>query len=178
MNENSEILRKHIESLSDEELMAVVTVDRAHYREDAIAFAEEELEYRGLRVVTEASEPAGEAPVSFWDETADKSGEVDAEAEVAEGEDSAEEDSEEEDSEDAAAPDSKRAERVWDKGAFWQGDPQSPVTFTVFRSSFISWEELFQQAADFASEIGPERVISISHSEDGNEGVVAVWYRS
>jgi len=35
---------------------------------------------------------------------------------------------------------------------------------------------LFRQAADFANEIGPERVVSISHSEDKDDGVVAVWY--
>ena len=50
------------------------------------------------------------------------------------------------------------------------------VTFKHFRSTFESWAELSRQAADFATEIGPERLISISHSEDGNDGVVIVWY--
>jgi hypothetical protein len=50
------------------------------------------------------------------------------------------------------------------------------VNFEVFRSSFDSWETLFQQAADFAESIGKENLISISHSEDANEGVVTVWY--
>ena len=50
------------------------------------------------------------------------------------------------------------------------------VKFEVFRSSFKSWESLFQQAADFANSIGPDNLISISHSEDQNEGVVTVWY--
>jgi hypothetical protein len=50
------------------------------------------------------------------------------------------------------------------------------VTFKIFRSSFITWEELFGQAAEFANEIGPERVISISHSSDDGNGVVTVWY--
>jgi hypothetical protein len=40
------------------------------------------------------------------------------------------------------------------------------------------WEELFREAADFATTIGPDRVISISHSEDENDGVVTVWYWS
>jgi len=45
-----------------------------------------------------------------------------------------------------------------------------------FRSSFDSWEQLSQQAANFATALGPQRLISISHSEDGNDGVIIVWY--
>ena len=41
-----------------------------------------------------------------------------------------------------------------------------------------SWDSLFAQAAEFASQIGPDRVINISHSEDMSSGVVAVWYRA
>jgi hypothetical protein len=40
-----------------------------------------------------------------------------------------------------------------------------------------SWATLFTEAADFA-ELGPERLISISHSADGGNGVVTVWYWS
>jgi hypothetical protein len=50
--------------------------------------------------------------------------------------------------------------------------------FEVFRSSFSSWEALFAEASEFASRLGPERLISISHSEDQNTGVVVVWYWS
>lgn len=50
------------------------------------------------------------------------------------------------------------------------------VYFEVFRSGLISWQELFQQAADFASQVGAARLISIGHSEDQNSGVVTVWY--
>jgi hypothetical protein len=50
------------------------------------------------------------------------------------------------------------------------------VQFKVFRSSFSSWDALFQEAADFASTLPTDRLISISHSEDQNEGVVCVWY--
>ncbi len=46
----------------------------------------------------------------------------------------------------------------------------------MFRGTWISWEDLFQEAADFANELGPERVVSISHSEDQGKGVVTVWY--
>jgi ABC-type nitrate/sulfonate/bicarbonate transport system substrate-binding protein len=41
-----------------------------------------------------------------------------------------------------------------------------------------SLDSLFAQAAEFASRIGPDRVMNISHSEDAKVGVVAVWYRS
>ena len=52
------------------------------------------------------------------------------------------------------------------------------ATFEVFRGSFASWHTLFSQAAEFATRVGPRRLISISHSEDRNEGVVTVWYWS
>jgi hypothetical protein len=54
--------------------------------------------------------------------------------------------------------------------------PRRRVVFRYFDSTWGSWHTLFQEAADFASQIGPERLISISHSEDDNDGVVAVWY--
>ena len=50
------------------------------------------------------------------------------------------------------------------------------VRFEVFRSSFESWHSLFTQAAAFASQIAPERLITISHSADRTEGVITVWY--
>jgi hypothetical protein len=50
------------------------------------------------------------------------------------------------------------------------------VRFEIFRSGMSSWESLFEHAADFASRIGPDDIINISHSEDANEGVVTVWY--
>lgn len=50
------------------------------------------------------------------------------------------------------------------------------VRFETFRGAFITWSRLFQQAADFAFGVGPDRVINISHSEDHNEGIVTVWY--
>ena len=56
--------------------------------------------------------------------------------------------------------------------------------FRHFESTSQSWGSMFQDAADFASEIGRERLIGISHSHGGgNEtwgvggsGVVTVWY--
>ena len=39
-----------------------------------------------------------------------------------------------------------------------------------------NWQRLFEEAALFASELGRERLINISHSEDTNDGVVTIWY--
>lgn len=50
------------------------------------------------------------------------------------------------------------------------------VKFKLFRSMMKAWHSLFREAAEFATTLGPQRLISISHSEDGNEGVVTVWY--
>lgn len=35
-----------------------------------------------------------------------------------------------------------------------------------------------REAADFATVIGKDRLISISHSSDHGEGVITVWYWS
>jgi hypothetical protein len=48
----------------------------------------------------------------------------------------------------------------------------------VFESSYASWSELFAQASAFASGIPEEDLISISHSADNSNGVVAVWFWS
>jgi hypothetical protein len=50
------------------------------------------------------------------------------------------------------------------------------VDFKMFRGTIAPWEQLFADAAEFASTLRPEELISISHSEDGNDGVVTVWY--
>jgi hypothetical protein len=39
------------------------------------------------------------------------------------------------------------------------------VRFEMFTAIVFGWSKVFQQAADFASDLGPDRVISISHSE-------------
>jgi hypothetical protein len=46
----------------------------------------------------------------------------------------------------------------------------------MFRTSLTPWQSLFAEAAEFVTEVGPERLIGVSHSADGGEGVVAVWY--
>ena len=50
------------------------------------------------------------------------------------------------------------------------------ATYRKFRSSLATWDTLFEEAAEFATQIGKERLISISHSEDASDGVVVVWY--
>jgi len=50
------------------------------------------------------------------------------------------------------------------------------LAYRVFRGTWASWEDLFRDAAEFANELGPEAVVSISHSKDQDDGVVAVWY--
>jgi hypothetical protein len=45
-----------------------------------------------------------------------------------------------------------------------------------FRGTLKSWSELFEQAAEFATEVGVDQVVSISHAAAGADGTVAVWY--
>ena len=52
------------------------------------------------------------------------------------------------------------------------------VQFKVFRSISSSWDTLFEQAADYASSLGPDRVINVSHMTEGMSGAVVVWYWS
>jgi hypothetical protein len=52
----------------------------------------------------------------------------------------------------------------------------SRLRYRMFRGTWASWESLFDEAAQFANELGPKKVVSISHSEDHDDGVVAVWY--
>ena len=40
------------------------------------------------------------------------------------------------------------------------------VDFKVFRGTLTSWSALFQEASEFATRQGAEKIISISHSED------------
>lgn len=50
------------------------------------------------------------------------------------------------------------------------------MKFRIFRGVLRSWRSLFREAAAFASELGPERVVAISHSDDQADSVVTVWY--
>lgn len=53
-------------------------------------------------------------------------------------------------------------------------EPFRYVKFEQFRSNWQSWGKLFDQAARFASDVGPDRLITISHSSES----VVVWYWS
>ena len=52
------------------------------------------------------------------------------------------------------------------------------VKYQIFSGTWASWEKLLSQAAEFATEIGKDKLINISHSEDQVKGVVTVWYWS
>jgi hypothetical protein len=52
------------------------------------------------------------------------------------------------------------------------------VCFKLFQSATRSWESLFSEASLFATEVGPEQLICISHSQSEMVGTVAVWYWS
>lgn len=50
------------------------------------------------------------------------------------------------------------------------------VLFKAFDSKMASREKLFKAASEFASHIGPERLITLSHSEDRDNIVITIWY--
>ncbi len=51
------------------------------------------------------------------------------------------------------------------------------AAYTFFKAgSFTSWDSLFTDVAAFATTVGRENLISISHSQDNNQAVVTVWY--
>jgi hypothetical protein len=52
------------------------------------------------------------------------------------------------------------------------------VQCAMFRSSFKSWNDLVEEAREFASTIPREQLISISVSADSGAGIVFVWYWS
>jgi hypothetical protein len=152
MDEELKELYFRIIQLSDDELLQMVNVEHDEYRPEALKFAREELNRRGLLI-----EPTktGGPPQPIADI-------------AAEG--------------DTPEPSSDEAE-FDGKELVLQGDAReagalAEVRFEIFRSGMSSWESLFAEAADFASQIGPNDLINISHSEDSNEGVVTVWYWS
>lgn len=56
--------------------------------------------------------------------------------------------------------------------------PKMIVKHRTFRGDFSSWESLCvgKEACEFATRIGRDRVVSISHSNYGGEVLVVVWY--
>ena len=57
-----------------------------------------------------------------------------------------------------------------------EAKPKWRLAYQYFRGTFATWDELFNQAAEFATEVGSDRVVGISHSADRGDGVVTVWY--
>ncbi|MEL7496968.1 MAG: hypothetical protein AAFN77_05120 [Planctomycetota bacterium] len=48
--------------------------------------------------------------------------------------------------------------------------------YRMFKSSTKTWQTLFNEASEFANQLGPGRLISISHSCDQSSAVVVVWF--
>src|SRR4051794_36764752 len=60
------------------------------------------------------------------------------------------------------------------KGFELRKEPTMSVCFEMFASATQSWEVLFRDAARFATKLGRERLICISHSHESTVGVVTV----
>jgi len=75
---------------------------------------------------------------------------------------------------DAEGGCSSRRSSAAERGA--EGKKTWRMAYKYFRGTLASWDELFDQAAQFATEIGTEYVVGISHSADRGDGVVTVWY--
>ncbi len=52
------------------------------------------------------------------------------------------------------------------------------MKYEFFRGTLASWDKLFEDAAAFATRLGWDRVVNISHSCDQRDGLVTVWYWS
>lgn len=51
------------------------------------------------------------------------------------------------------------------------------AAFSYFKAgSFTSWDSLFSEVAAFATQVGQENLINITHSQDQGQAVVTVWY--
>ena len=56
------------------------------------------------------------------------------------------------------------------------GNSKLIVKFEVFKGTFTTWDALLNKAAEFATQIGNDRLINIAHSDDSGRGVIVVWY--
>ena len=50
------------------------------------------------------------------------------------------------------------------------------ANYRMFKSSVKSWQSLFNEASQFSTTLGRDRLINISHSCDQFIAVVVVWY--
>jgi hypothetical protein len=55
-------------------------------------------------------------------------------------------------------------------------DPTMRVRYRMFQSRFASREKVCDKAADFASTLTPDRLVSITYTEYKDDGCVTVWY--
>ncbi|HEV7857407.1 MAG TPA: hypothetical protein VGO91_02040 [Pyrinomonadaceae bacterium] len=158
MSEELKELYFRIIQFSDDELLQMVNVEYDEYRPEALKFAREELTRRGLPVepTRTGGPPQANADVGVEGDALDVNESDTPEPSFDETE--------------FDATNLVMQEREREAGAL------PAVRFEIFRSWTSSWEDLFADAAAFASRVGPENLINISHSEDSNEGVVTVWY--
>jgi hypothetical protein len=50
------------------------------------------------------------------------------------------------------------------------------VKYELFRGTFTTWNTMLTKAASFASRVGHERLINITHSAETGAAIVTVWY--
>lgn len=48
--------------------------------------------------------------------------------------------------------------------------------FKAFDSKMASREKLFKAAVEYANQLGRERILTLSHSEDRDNIVITIWY--
>jgi hypothetical protein len=72
--------------------------------------------------------------------------------------------------------DDSQSEASTSPGISDEKKPKWRLVYKYFRGTWETWDNLFAEAALFATEVGPERVVGISHSADDSDGVVTVWY--
>jgi hypothetical protein len=57
-------------------------------------------------------------------------------------------------------------------------ESNTQVRFKLFESVIKSWTSLCQEAADFATSLPKDSLISVSHAQEGMRGSVIVWFRT
>ena len=54
--------------------------------------------------------------------------------------------------------------------------PSRKVSHKIIRGVFKTWDELADIASEFMSTIPKDKIISVSHSEDKDDGVIIIFY--
>lgn len=63
---------------------------------------------------------------------------------------------------------------LWTRDA--PAGPQRWMRYLLIRSSMRSWESLLTEASERASALAEGQLFALTHSADGGDGVVVVWY--